>query len=110
MQGLLIILSKIKNFILSFNSGAVVAYFIIINLITFIVYSLDKSKAISNKWRISEAALIILAYLGGGIAAFVAMEVFNHKTRKVPFKLLIPWSIIFNIYVFWDSFQNLIVR
>ena len=108
MDQLLIILARGKQLLLNFSSGQVLAYFIIINLITFIVYSLEKSRAISNKWRVSELALFILAYAGGGIAAFVAMEVFNHKTRKVSFKLLIPWSIIFNIYVFGNSLRGLL--
>ena len=43
------------------------AYFVIVNLVTFIIYGLDKWKAKKSKWRFSEAMLLKLAIIGGSI-------------------------------------------
>ena len=65
-------------------------YLIIINIITFIIYGIDKYKSIKNKYRISENTLIILPILGGPIGAFFGMIIFHHKTQKKKFITLIP--------------------
>lgn len=71
-----------------------VIYLIIINIIAFAVYGIDKYKAMHDKWRISETVLIGLAILGGGIGAVFGMYFWHHKTRKWKFKILIPLFII----------------
>ena len=38
-------------------------YIIIMSVITFIFYSLDKSRATNKKWRIKESTLLLLAEL-----------------------------------------------
>ncbi len=73
-------------------------YLLIVNLVAFALYGIDKSKARRNKWRIKEAVLIGVAYLGGCYGALVGMFVFHHKTKKSKFKLLVPLAVI--IYTF----------
>ena len=65
-------------------------YFIVINLLTFLLYGLDKYKAIRREWRIPERALLLMAFVGGAFGALSAMRIFRHKTRKGRFKLMIP--------------------
>lgn len=65
-------------------------YFIAINLLTFLLYGLDKYKAIRQEWRIPERALLLMAFVGGAFGALSAMRIFRHKTRKGRFKLMIP--------------------
>ena len=65
-------------------------YFILINIITFTIYGIDKYKAKKHKWRISENMLIRLAVIGGFIGAFVGMQVFRHKTKHIKFVVGIP--------------------
>ena len=65
-------------------------YLIIINIITFIIYGIDKYKSIKHKYRISENTLIILPILGGPIGALFGMITFHHKTKKKKFIILIP--------------------
>ena len=65
-------------------------YFIVINLLTFLLYGLDKYKAIRQEWRIPERALLLMAFMGGAFGALSAMRIFRHKTRKGRFKLMIP--------------------
>jgi len=66
-------------------------YIVFINIMTFFIYGLDKLKAIMSKRRISEKALFIMAFLGGGIGAILGMLLFRHKTKKVRFYL---WNIL----------------
>ena len=65
-------------------------YFIAINLLTFLLYGLDKYKAIRREWRIPERVLLLMAFLGGAFGALSAMRIFRHKTKKGRFKLMIP--------------------
>ena len=55
-------------------------YLIVINIVTFLVYGIDKWKAKQGSWRISEATLLILAVIGGSIGALLGMKVWRHKT------------------------------
>jgi len=75
-------------------------YFIIINIITFIVYGYDKYCSIKNKWRISEYHLLSLGLIGGGIGSLLGMILFRHKTKKIRFKILIPIFIIISIITY----------
>ena len=67
-----------------------IIYLIIINIITFITYGIDKAKARKGAWRIPEKTLIGLAVAGGSIGALAGMSFFHHKTRKPLFKIGIP--------------------
>ena len=74
-------------------------YLLIINIITFIIYGIDKYKSIKHKYRISEATLIILAIIGGSIGAFFGMIIFHHKTKKKKFIILIPIILLLWVYI-----------
>lgn len=72
-------------------------YLAIINVITFIVYGIDKLKAKKGRWRIPESTLLLLAILGGSIGAWSGMKVWHHKTMHKKFKYGIPFIIIVQI-------------
>ncbi len=74
-------------------------YLLIINIITFIIYGIDKYKSIKHKYRISEATLIILALLGGPLGAFLGMITFHHKTQKKKFIILVPIIMLIWVYI-----------
>ncbi len=69
---------------------AIVIYLAAINVITFIMFGADKARAVKGKWRISEAALILAALLGGSTGALAGMRFFHHKTRHRKFTVGIP--------------------
>lgn len=69
-------------------------WLIIINIITFAVFGIDKKKAIDGKFRISESALFLLSLLGGSLGGFIAIHTFHHKTKKWYFKFGIPLILI----------------
>lgn len=70
------------------------------NLLIMLIYGLDKWKAKAGVWRISEKALIILAFVLGGVGAAMGMIVFNHKTSKMKFRILVPLAMLLNFAVY----------
>ena len=60
-------------------------YLVIINVISFIIYGIDKYKAKKNTYRISEKSLFMLSIMGGMIGSLLGMRFFHHKTRKISF-------------------------
>lgn len=73
-------------------------YIIILNLINFILYGIDKYKARHNKWRISEKTLLTLSVLAG-IGGFLGMEIFHHKTREKKFYIANLLGMALTIYL-----------
>lgn len=86
------------SIISNFNNKEVtfLVYIIIVNIVSFFTFGLDKSKSKKNDWRISEMSLMVLALLGGAAGALLGMVVFKHKTSKVKFTLGIPIIFILN--------------
>lgn len=83
----------------------IIIYLIILNIITFILFGIDKKRAIKDEWRIPEATLMGFAALGGSVGAFAGMEVFRHKTKHKKFKLGIPALIVIHIGLFREYFM-----
>ena len=61
-----------------------------VNLVTFLVYGIDKLKAKYGRWRIPESVLLGLAALGGSAGAWLGMQVWHHKTQHKKFKYGVP--------------------
>ena len=77
----------------------ILLYLLIINVVTFIVFGIDKWKAIHNRWRIREAVLLGLSVVGGSIGGILAMLIFHHKTQKPVFKYGMPVILILQIVI-----------
>ena len=78
-------------------ASALLYYLIVINIVTFLVYGIDKWKAKQGSWRISEATLLILAVIGGSIGALLGMRVWHHKTMHKKFKYGLPLILLVQI-------------
>ena len=74
-------------------------YFVCVNVLTFLVYGIDKWQARQGKWRISEATLLLLAVIGGSIGAWLGMRVWRHKTMHKKFKYGIPAILMIHIII-----------
>ena len=68
-----------------------------VNLLAFILYGIDKFKAKKGAWRIPEASLLLVAFLGGSLGALLGMELFRHKTKHAKFKVLVPLFLILHV-------------
>ena len=68
-----------------------------VNLFAFVLYGIDKLKAKRGAWRIPEATLLLVAFLGGSLGAFLGMELFRHKTKHAKFKVLVPLFLVLHI-------------
>lgn len=80
--------------------SSLILYLIIINVITFVIFGVDKYKAIRQEWRIRESTLLGLALIGGSIGGWLAMYIFHHKIKKVKFFVGIPVILVIQIVVF----------
>ena len=78
-------------------ANALLYYLIVINILTFAVYGIDKWKAKQGSWRISEATLLMLAVIGGTIGALLGMQVWRHKTMHKKFKYGLPLILLAQI-------------
>ena len=68
-------------------------YLAAINVITFLIYGIDKGKAKKRKWRISESTLLMLAVIGGSVGAWIGMKTWHHKSLHKKFKYGIPFIL-----------------
>jgi len=79
-----------------------------INVATLIAYGYDKSQAAEGGGRIPEAALHLLAVVGGTPGAFFGQEIFNHKTKAVGFRavfFVIAAVQVAAVVVWWKYFR-----
>lgn len=75
----------------------ILVYYIIINVTTFMLYGLDKRKAVRGVWRIPEKTLLGIAALGGALGAFLGMYAFHHKTKHWKFRIAVPCYFIIHV-------------
>ena len=80
-------------------ANALLHFLIVINVVTFLIFGIDKWKARQGSWRISEATLLILAIIGGCIGALLGMKVWRHKTQHKKFRYGIPAIIIIQLVI-----------
>ena len=76
-----------------------IIYLIIINMSAFIIFGIDKRRAIKNRWRIAESTLFLLALIGGSIGAEAGMYIFHHKTKHLRFVIGIPLIFILQVVI-----------
>ena len=68
-----------------------------INIATFAAYGVDKRAAIRGNWRVPEANLHALEFLGGWPGAFVAQKIFHHKTKKTSYQVMFWLMLVLQI-------------
>lgn len=73
-------------------------YLLVINIVTFFYFGLDKLKSQLQHCRISEKILWILSAIGGSVGALLAMNFFRHKTKKLSFQAGI--AVILAVQIF----------
>lgn len=76
-----------------------VYWLILVNLAAFILYGMDKSYAKKGARRIPEKTLLLWAFLGGSIGAFLGMKIFHHKTLKPKFAVTVPLLMVLELVI-----------
>ena len=69
---------------------------LIVNVVTFLAYWIDKRAAQAQARRTPEATLHLLELLGGWPAAWLAQRVLRHKSRKQRYQLTFLAAALFN--------------
>lgn len=70
--------------------------YLVLSAVAFVMYGRDKVAATRGTWRTPEAALHLIAILGGWPGALLGQRVFRHKTRKQPFRAVFWFTVIVN--------------
>lgn len=70
---------------------------LLMNILAFCVYGVDKFKSQHDFWRTPEATLLWLAFLGGSLGALLGMFVFRHKTQHKRFRRLVPLFLVLHV-------------
>jgi uncharacterized membrane protein YsdA (DUF1294 family) len=83
-----------------------VAYwYLVVSVICFITYGVDKSAARADRWRVSEGTLHFMSIIGGWPGAVLAQPIFRHKSSKRQFQTAFWMTVVLNIgaFVVWFS-------
>lgn len=88
----------------------VIIYLITINMIGFYMMKTDKKKAIQGAWRIPEANLFFVAYIGGSLGSLLGMYRFRHKTKHRKFVYGMPIILIIQILFILSRLLRLIIK
>lgn len=73
------------------------AYLCVINVVTFILFCVDKGRARKGAWRIREGVLLGCSLAGGALGGFLGMAFAHHKVRTPYFALGIPLALALDI-------------
>ncbi|MFA0057515.1 DUF1294 domain-containing protein [Vibrio echinoideorum] len=82
------------------SSKALLAWYLVIGVVTFFVYAKDKRAAINGNWRVPEKTLHILSVAGGWLGALIAQDKLRHKTQKQPFRAIYWLTVAMNVAAF----------
>lgn len=82
-------------------------YLAAVNLLTFSLFGIDKSRARRHAWRIPEATLFLFVLLFGALGGWLGMRLFHHKTLHPLFKWGVPAVLIGQLvllgYIFYAA-------
>ncbi|KYP10660.1 MAG: hypothetical protein A0129_11680 [Limnobacter sp. CACIAM 66H1] len=75
-------------------------FYVVISVLTYFTYAMDKSAAKKGGWRTSESTLHWLSLLGGWPGALVGQHMLRHKSNKAPFRLIFWLTVFVNVSLF----------
>lgn len=78
-----------------------IGYLVIINIGSLFAFRIDKKRAKNGTWRIKESTLLILSLLGGGIGSMFGMSIYRHKTKKMKFRIGVPFLTLVSAVLIW---------
>lgn len=81
-------------------------YGLVLGVVTYAAYALDKRRARERAWRLPEGRLQLLALLGGWPGAFLAQRRFRHKVSKGGFQVVFWLIVLGHQLMALDSLQE----
>jgi uncharacterized membrane protein YsdA (DUF1294 family)/cold shock CspA family protein len=81
-------------------------YGVVLGLISYACYAIDKRRARDQAWRIPENILHLTELLGGWPGAFLAQRRFRHKVSKLSYQLVFWFIVLAYQFAAYDSLQN----
>ncbi|MGO1856630.1 MAG: DUF1294 domain-containing protein [Psychrobacter sp.] len=78
-------------------SWLLVGWYVVLGIITYMMYAKDKAAAQRDDWRTPESTLHLLSVLGGWVGALVAQTYLRHKSRKPEFRLTYYLTVVINL-------------
>ena len=82
-----------------------IIYYLILNIVAFILYGQDKKRARERRWRIPERALLGIALSGGALGAWLGMRIFRHKTQHIRFQIFVPLCLVIHVIIIYKVFS-----
>lgn len=83
----------------------ILSVILIVNVLAFLLYGIDKWKAKHSRWRIPESVLLGMTAVGGSVGAWLGMRVWHHKTQHKKFRYAVPAilvaQIVLLVWIFW---------
>jgi len=74
----------------------ILALYIVVSILTFIMYAVDKSAAKKRMWRTQESTLHLLSLVGGWPGALIAQQTLRHKSKKESFRIEFWLTVLVN--------------
>jgi uncharacterized membrane protein YsdA (DUF1294 family)/cold shock CspA family protein len=78
----------------------VLPWYLVLSVVTFMLYGWDKVSARGGHWRTQESTLNGLALMGGWPGGWVAQHAWRHKSRKTSFQAAFWSATLVNVGVF----------
>lgn len=88
-----------------FTAHPLVIWFLLANILTLLLYGVDKMAARKDWRRVPESTLLVFGVVGGWGGAIAGQQIFRHKTQKQPFKTYFIISVIVSISVMGVVYQ-----
>lgn len=64
------------------------------SILSFLLFAIDKHKAVYSKERLPEALLLLTSLCGGAFGGLCGMIFFNHKTANKAFLCFVPLFVV----------------
>lgn len=88
------------DFIRFFRSHLyLLAYIVVINIVTFLAFAYDKYRAKKGGWRIKNIFLLGLSFIGGSLGGLLGMSLTRHKSRKSYYRIGLPLMVMMQVLV-----------
>jgi uncharacterized membrane protein YsdA (DUF1294 family) len=78
---------------------ALLVGYLLLSVLTFATYAMDKAAAQKGEWRTNESTLQLFALLGGWPGGLLAQEWLRHKSSKSNFKAVFWIAVVCNCAV-----------